>query len=246
MSTPNQPPPESEPKAPASTGPLARVLDWKKDKKRVILIGTGAVLAIVIVVSLTGGGASNGYSETLMKSDPARQLSQMAAKLRPDLEIVSVDAVSHVVTLKDKNGVRSTLVFDPSTKTLVPGPPPAPEKKQEPAPAEKQETAPDTAGLPAWAPVYPATTPQITSSAVTTEGDQQIVAVFKSGDAPLKVIEFYRSKLQENSFSIKASSSGEQTGMIQAEDAEKKRSLILNVSTTEGSTQARIVTVQKK
>ena len=47
-------------------------------------------------------------------------------------------------------------------------------------------------------------------------------------------------------FKIEAASSGDPGGMIQAQNAEKKRMLILNVDARETGTLSRVVTVQKK
>ena len=228
---------------------LLTKLDWKKDGKRILLIAGGAVLAIVIVVLIPGGGGANanGYSESQMKSNPIQALASMAAKMRPDLEIASVDGARQTVTLKDKNGALSTFKFDPQTKTLVSLPAVAPKvaETQPPAPPEQPASTP-LRWMPDWMPVYPAATPEIVSSVVTPEGDKETIATFKSGDKPTEIVQFYQTKLQESGFKIEVASSGEQGGMIQAHDAEKKRMLILNVNPDETGTMSRVVTVQKK
>src|ERR1035438_1819677 len=95
-------------------------LDWNKDKKRILLMAGGAVTAVVLVVLIAHGGSdANGDSESQMKSNPIQALAAMAAKMRPDLEVASVNGTTHTVTLKDKNGAVSTFKFDPQTKTLV-------------------------------------------------------------------------------------------------------------------------------
>jgi hypothetical protein len=228
---------------------LLTKLNWKKDKKRILLIAGGAVLAVFIAVLIPGGGGTNanGYSESQMKSNPIQALASMAAKMRPDLELASVDAARQTVTLKDKNGALSTFQFDPRTKTLVPVPAIQPKvaETQPPPPAEQPASTP-LRWMPEWMPVYPATTPEIVSSVVTPEGDKETIATFKSGDKPTEIVQFYQTKLQESGFKIEVASSGEQGGMIQAQDAEKKRMLILNVNPDETGTLSRVVTVQKK
>ena len=223
-------------------------LDWKKNKKRIMLMAGGAVLAVAIVVLIPRGGANaNGNSESQIKSDPIRALASMAAKMRPDLEVASVDGTAQTVTLKDKNGALSTFKFDPQTKTLVSVPAVAPKVAEtQPPPPPEQPASTPLRWMPDWMPVYPTTTPEIVSSVVTPEGDKETIATFKSGDKPTEIVQFYQTKLQESGFKIEVASSGEQGGMIQAHDAEKKRMLILNVNPEEIGTLSRVVTVQKK
>jgi hypothetical protein len=223
-------------------------LDWKRDKKGILIIA-GAVLALVIVMLILGGGANanvDGYSESQMKSNPAQALANMAAKMQPHLELVSVDGAGQTVTLKDQNGALSTFKFDPQTKTLVPVPAVQPKATNNLPPLSPDQPASTPLSWPDWMPVYPATIPEIVSSAVTPEGDNEIITTFKSEDKPTEIVQFYQKKLQESGFKIEVASSGEQSGMIQAQDAEKKRMLILNVSPGETETLSRVVTVQKK
>jgi hypothetical protein len=223
-------------------------LDWKKDRKRILLMAGGAVLAVVIVVLVFHSVAdANGNSESQMKSNPIQALARMAAKMRPDLELASVDGATQTITLKDKNGASFTFKFDPETKTLVPVPVVQPTVAEIPQPPPQELPASTlSGGMPPWMPVYPATVPEIVSSAITPEGDKETIATFKSNDKPPEIVQFYQTKLQESGFKIEAASSGEPGGMIQAQDAEKKRMLILNVNSGETGTLSRVVTVQKK
>jgi hypothetical protein len=241
------PPQKSSPKKGFEA--LLTSLDWKKDRKRILMIGGGAVLAVVIVVVLIpGGGANaNGYSESQMASNPIQALASMAAKMRPDLEVASVDGGRQTVTLKDKNGALTAFKFDPQTKTLVPVQAAQAKVAENPAPPPPEQSASTPANsMPDWMPVYPATIPEIGSSVVTSDGDKETVATFKCGDKPTAIVQFYQTKLEESGFKIEVASSGEQSGMIQAHDGEKKRMLVLNVSLQETGTLSRVVTVQKK
>jgi hypothetical protein len=228
---------------------LLTKLDWKKDKKRILLIAGSAMLTVVIAVLIpSGGGANaNGYSESQMKNNPIQALASMAAKMRPDLEVASVDGGRQTVTLKDNRGALSTFKFDPQTKTLVPVPAVQPKAAEtQPPPPPEQPASTPLRWMPDWMPVYPATTPEIVSSVVTPEGDKETIATFKSGDKPTEIVQFYQTKLQESGFKIEVASSGDQGGMIQAHDPEKKRMLILNTNPDETGTLSRVVTVQKK
>jgi hypothetical protein len=246
MSSTNAEPSPSQKSSPALGFPaLLAKLDWKKDKKRILLIAGGAVLAVVIALLLP---SPSGYSESQMKSNPIQALANMAAKMRPDLDLASVDGARQTVTLKDKNGALSTFKFDPQTKTLIPVPAvqaKMAETQPPPVPVEQPASTP-LGSMPEWMPVYPTTIPEIASSVVTPEGDKQTVVTFKSDDKPTEIVRFYQTKLQESGFEIEVASSGDQGGMIQAHDAEKKRMLILNVNPEEIGTLSRVVTVQKK
>ena len=243
--------PSPSPKSLPPIGFAARLtkLDWKKDKKRILLIAGGALLAVVMAVLIPGSGEANasGYRESQMKSNPIQALASMMAKMRPDLEVASVDGARQTVTLKDKNGVLSTFKFDPQTKTMVPVPAVQPKVAETPPPPPPEQTASTPLRwMPDWMPVYPTTIPEIVSSVVTPEGDKETIATFKSTDKPTEIVQFYQTKLQESGFKIEVASSGEQGGMIQAHDAEKKRMLILNINPDETGTLSRVVTVQKK
>jgi hypothetical protein len=230
---------------PAKKGLAAQLksLDWKKDKKRILLIAAGGVLAIVIVVLIPSGGADADIDTvSQMKSNPIQALQGMAAKMRPDLEIASVDGTAQTVTLKDKNGALSTFKFDPQKKTLVLVPAVQPKAAEDPQPLPEQPAG----ELPGWMPVYPDTTPDIVSSAVSPEGDRQIIATFKSGDKATEVVQFYQAKLLEAGFKIEAASSGEPGGMIQAHDVQKNRMFILTVDARETGSLSRVVTVQRR
>ena len=219
-------------------------LNWEKDKKRILLAAGGAVLAVVIVVLIPKGGAeAEVNSESQMKSNPIQALQGMAAKMRPDLEVASVDGTAQTVTLKEKNGVLSTFKFDPRTKTLVTVTAVRQNvaDNQQPPPPEQPASS-----LPGWMPVYPGTTPEIVSSTVTPEGDKETIATFKSGEKPTEIVKFYQAKLQDSGFKIEVASSGDPGGSIQAHDADKKRMLILNVDAEETGTLSRVATVEKK
>jgi len=238
--------PSPAPKDPSITVSAALLpkLDWKKDKKRILLMAGGAVLAVVIAVLIP---RPSGYSESQMKSNPIQALASMAAKMQPDLEVASVDGARQTVTLKDKNGILSIFKFDPLTKTLVPVPAVRPKVAEtQPPPPPEQPASTLLSPMADWMPVYPATTPEIASSVVTPEGDKETISTFKSDDKPTEIVRFFQTKLQERGFEIEVASSGEQGGMIQAHDAEKKRMLILNVNPGETGTLSRVVTVQKK
>ena len=250
MSSTNAEPSPSQKSSPTiGFAALLTKLDWKKDKKRILLIVGSGALAVLLAVLIPGGGGANanGYSESRMKSNPIQALASMAAKMRPDLEIASIDGARQTVTLKDKSGALSTFRFDQQTKVLVPVPAAPPKVAEaQPLPPAEQAASTPLRWMPEWMPIYPATTPEIVSSVVTPEGDKETIATFKSDDKPTEIVQFYQTKLQESGFKIEVASSGEQGGMIQAQDAEKKRMLLLNVKPDEAGTISRVVTVQQK
>ncbi len=217
-------------------------LNWKKDKKRILMMAGGAVLAVVIVMLIPRDDAdANGGGQAA--GNPVQALTGMARTMRPDLEVASVDGTKQTITLKDQAGALWTFKLDPQTKTLVPllAAPPEEAANQQPPPPEQP-----AATLAEWMPIYPGTSPEIVSSALTREGDKQVIATFKSDDKPSAIVQFYQTKLQESGFKIEAASSGEPGGTIQSHDAAKKRMLILNVDARETGTTSRLVTVEKK
>jgi hypothetical protein len=245
-STDAEPSPSQNDPARKGLPALLTNLTWQKDKKNILLVAGGAVLALVIIVVLIphGSADANTNIESQMKNNPIQALASLAARVRPDLEVASVDGAAQTVTLKDKNGALSTFRFDPQTKTLVPMPTVQPQAASTPQPPPVAEQPATT--LPVWMPVYPATTPEIVSSAVSPEGDKETIMTFKSEDKPSAIVHYYQAQLQENGFKIEAASSGEPGGSIQAHDAEQKRMLVLSVNAGETGTVSRVVTVQKK
>jgi hypothetical protein len=101
------------------------------------------------------------------------------------------------------------------------------------------------AGALGWVPVYPGSAPEVASSAQTPDGDQR-VSTFKTSDGPPKVISYFQDQLRSQAFNVTMASSGEQAGMLQAQDTEKKRSIIVSVNASADGTQARVVTVERK
>jgi hypothetical protein len=137
------------------------------------------------------------------------------------------------------------------------GPPPtatSSEGKQQPAPPAQSAPAAEAnpaqvkapeATLFGWVPVYPGTTPDVTSSVQTPESDQR-VSTFKTNDSPALVVSFFQDQVKSLAFNVVTASSGEQGGMLRAEDALKKRSIIVSVEVSPEGTQTRVVAVERK
>ena len=115
------------------------------------------------------------------------------------------------------------------------------------APAEtKPVPSHDVTPSASWIPLYPGTTPEITSSAKTPDSDQNI-STFKTADTPPKVVSYFQDQLTKSGFTIKAASSGEDNGSLMADDGAGKRSLVLHVNAVPGAgSEARLVTTEKK
>ncbi len=98
-----------------------------------------------------------------------------------------------------------------------------------------------------WIPEYPGTVPEVISSVQTPEGEQN-VSRFKSDDGPPKVVSYFQDQLKREGFNIRAASSGQDSGSLQAEDGSRNRSLVLSVNVVpEGKgISARVVTVEKQ
>ena len=91
--------------------------------------------------------------------------------------------------------------------------------------------------MPAWIPVYPGSSPQGTFSS-QSEGRQPEApcSLFKTPDAPAKVISYYQDQLKAGGFTINMTTNTPQGGLVMAEDGGKTRSVMLTVSSSSEGT----------
>ena len=68
---------------------------------------------------------------------------------------------------------------------------------------------------------------------------------FKTNDAASKVIAYYQDQLKSAGFTVNLVSSGDQGGMVHAEDSAKKRTIIVTVGTSSEGTQGSVMSVEK-
>jgi hypothetical protein len=97
---------------------------------------------------------------------------------------------------------------------------------------------------PAWVPVYPGSSPQGTMATQTKDGNSNTFT-FKTSDGAGKVLTYYQDQLKSAGFKMNLVTTGDQGGMVQAEDSDKRRTIIVTVGTSAEGTQASVMAVEK-
>lgn len=226
----------------------------------VFIVGIIVVVAGVYFVMYKAKQA--GFDPELMKTNPGLAMTKMAAAMNPDIEVLSVNDRKGMITVRDKKTGKVTIMkWDPENKKLVV------------ADAEGHEATITASGdssggnvevkssegtfkwganagsVPAWVPAYPGATTEGGMTAQTPEGSQNTFG-FKTKDPPSKVISYYQDALKSAGFTItntmNTQSGGETGGMVMAEDASKKRSVMITVGTENGETKAAVIATEKK
>jgi hypothetical protein len=252
--TPPIPPPQNPVAPPKKINPLVWILGG------VAVLFFGVMLTCGLVGFLAVRAVKNaGFDPELMKNNPGLAMAKMMTALHPDLERVSVNERAGTITMREKStGKMVTFKFDPVKQSMVVTGEDGSEVKVTTSGDGKSGslTVQSSEGTlkigatsgnvaPAWVPLYPDSTPENTSSAQTPQGDTSIFT-FKTKDASDKVIAYFQDKLKAAGFTVTMASSGEQSGMVQAEDGDKKRSLLVSANSSSEGTQARVVASEKK
>jgi hypothetical protein len=230
-----------------------------------VLLGIGGLVFLVILV--VGAGSffvyravkKAGFDPDLMRSNPGLAMARMAAAVNPDAEVVSTNDRTGTVVIREKStGKIVTMKFDPDKKSLVIVGDDGKEVRINASGDNKSgsvEVQGDDGTLkfgtaagnatPAWLPVYPGSAPQGTLSTQTPEGSQNTYA-FKTRDAPGKVIAYFQDQLKGAGFSVTLVSSGDQGGMVQAEDSANKRNVLVTAGASSEGTSGSITAIEKK
>jgi hypothetical protein len=243
-------------------GPGAPV---KKTSPWVWILGGFAVLMFggLLTCGLVGFLAlravkNAGFDPDLMKRNPGLAMAKMAAAVNPNMETVSTNERTGTITMRDKtSGKVVTFKFDTEKKSLVVVGDDGKEVKFSATGDGKDGavTVQSSEGTmrfgaaagntaPAWVPVYPGSSPQGTLATQSKEGSSNTFT-FKTNDAASKVISYYQDQLKSGGFEVKLVTTGEQGGMVTAEDAAKKRTIILTVGTSNEGTQGSVMAVEK-
>jgi hypothetical protein len=178
-----------------------------------------------------------GFDPDLMKNNPGLAMTKMVTALNPDLEVVSHNDRSGTIIVREKStGKTVTYKFDPDKKSLV-------------IIDEKGEQVSFGGGagnqMPSWVPVYPGSSPEGQYSAQTAEGSTGNFT-FKTSDTADKITSFYQDQLKTAGFNVTLMSSGIQGGMLSAEDAASKRTVLVTVGPSSAPTVANITVTEKK
>lgn len=250
-------PPGLPPQGPGAPAKKTNPLVWILGGIAVLLFG--GMLTCGIVGFLAVRAVKNaGFDPDLMKRNPGLAMAKMAAAVNPDLETVKTNERTGTITMREKStGKIVTMKFDPDKKSLVvvgddgkevtfsasgDGKNGALTVQSSEGSMRIGATAGNTA--PAWVPVYPGSSPEGTMATQSKEGSSNTFT-FKTSDAASKVLTYYQDQLKSAGFSINLVSSGDQGGMVQAEDSAKKRTIIVTVGTSGEGTQVSVMAVEK-
>jgi hypothetical protein len=230
-----------------------------------VLLGIGGLVLMVVLAVGVGGFfvyrtvKKAGFDPDLMRSNPGLAMAKMATAFNPDAEVVSTNDRTGTVVIREKStGKITTMKFDPDKKSLAivgddgnevrfnasGGSKNGSVEVQGQDGAVKFGTAAGNA-TPAWLPVYPGSAPQGTLSTQTPEGSQNTYT-FKTQDAPAKVIAYFQDQLKGAGFAVTLVSSGDQGGMVQAEDSAKNRNVLITAGASSGGTTGSITAIEKK
>jgi hypothetical protein len=230
-----------------------------------ILVAVGVVIVLGIAAVSVGsyfiirGVRNAGFDSSLMRSNPGLAMAKMASAMNPDLETISTDDKAGTIVVRERStGKTLTMRFDPDKKSLVVMGDDGKEVKLSATGNDKSggvevQTADGTLkfgaatgnNAPAWVPVYPGSTPQGTMSSQTNEGKQNTFT-FKTNDGAGKVLSYYQDQLKSANFTIGVMSSSEAGGMLQAEDQNKERTIVITAGSSGGGTEGSITTLEKK
>lgn len=243
--------PPQNPGAPVKkTSPLVWILGT------VVVLMFGAMLTCGIVGFLAVRAVKNaGFDPDLMKRNPGLAITKMAATLHPDLEVVSTNESTGRITMREKStGKIVTFKFDPDQKTLVmtgdDGKDVTVTASSPGSVTMKSSDATVTFGsggnkAPAWVPVYPGSSPEGMFSSKSSDGTQNTFT-FRTKDEASKVIQFYQDSLKSAGFNVTQVLNSAAGGMVSAEDADKKRTAVVTIGSSNGETQVSVMAVEKQ
>jgi hypothetical protein len=144
-----------------------------------VLVGVGGFFLLIVLI-VVGGIA-------YVADNPAMVMTKLITASNPNLEVVSVDKGTRVITIHDKKtGETSTLTFDDVKNGRL---------TLKSSNGRATFNAGGAAKLPAWVPNYPGSDPQSSFSA-EGQGGESGTFTFKTGDSSEKVTRFYQDHLQ--------------------------------------------------
>jgi len=237
----------------------------KSNTLKIVLIVVAVVVCLGVAAASIGGyflyrAVKNaGFDSDLMKTNPGLALTKMMATLHPDMEVISTDDARGTVTVRDKKtGKTTTFRWDPGKKTLVIVGDDGKEVKFGASGDSKDGSVTIESGdgtvkfgavagnnAPAWAPVYPGTTPQGSFSSQTPDGSQNTYT-FKTHDPASKVLDYFKQQLSSAGFKINTTAASDQGGLLQAATDDGKRSVMVTVGTSTEGAEGSVTTIEKK
>lgn len=201
-----------------------------------------------------------GFDSELMQKNPGLAMAKMVAAMNPDYETVRTNDREGTIVVREKStGKVMTMKFDPTTKKMVvtnsDGKQASVAVNGDGATGGLTVQSADGSTLkygnttgnnvPSWVPVYPGSTPEGLVSATNADGAQNTFS-FKSKDPATKILAFYSDQLKAAGFTITLTTTSDQGGLVQANDADKKHVINVMVGTNADGTETGITTVEKK
>jgi hypothetical protein len=245
---PNMQPPQ--PLQPKKTSPLVWILGG------IAVLFFGGMITCGIVGYMAMRVVKNaGFDPDLMRRNPAIAMVKMATALNKDLEMVSSNERTGTVTMRDKRtGKTVTYRYDQDARKLeIVGD--NGETMTMSGDGNKGSMTVKTAegtvkygaqagSAPSWVPVYPGTAPQVMLSGQGKDGNTTNFT-FKTSETAGKVLDYYQVQLKSAGFHVTTVSSGDQGGMVSAEDEGKKRTVVITVGSSAGETTGNVMSVEK-
>jgi hypothetical protein len=185
-----------------------------------ILLGILGLIAIGFV----GCVLTVGY----FARNPGLALAKLITASNPDAEVVSTDTGAQTTTIRNrKTGEQVTMSFDDikagKFKMRAIG------KNGEVA---NVELGAGDGKVPSWVPIYPGARAQGNFTATGDDGSGRGaggVVTYESSDAPEKVIEFYKDKVNTMNMKVVTMFDATDSGMMMARDQDEKRWLQVTV-----------------
>ncbi len=266
-------PSAAPPPAPVSSapGPQPAAVPRKSTSPVVWIVGILLGLFLIGFLAVVGAGLfvvhkvkQAGLDPDLMRRNPGIAVTKMLAATNPDISVVSVDEDKGLVTLSDKKtGKTVTVNFEDVKQGKIKFQADGKEAVTVEAHGEGQSGALEVKGpdgamkfggganakIPDWIPSYPSSTPQ---GAFSMQGGQEDGGTyqFTTKDSPKDVMSFYDQKLQDAGLKITSRTTHDEGttsgGLLSAEDAAKKRTVVVTVGTADGGTHVNVLYQVKK
>ena len=246
----------------AQPGSIAPVSIAPKKTSPIVWILLGVVGFFVLIGFVAMAGI--GFLAHKVAQNPALAITKLVTAANPDIQVVSTDEGANTITLRDKrSGETMTMNFDDVKKGKIVFKGNNGQQATIQAHGEGQNgtleiNSPDgtvkfgagaAAKTPAWVPAYPGVAPQSTFSMQGGDGSGGSFQ-FTTKDSAKDVLSFYEQRLKQDGFGITANITGNTDtasgGMISAEDAATKRTVIVTVGAEKDATSVNVLFGTKK
>jgi hypothetical protein len=215
-----------------------------------ILVAVIGFACFAGAITLAGGlflvhkAREAGIDADLFRDNPGLAIGKLIAAAHPDTEVVSTDAGSGTVTLRDRRtGKEITVTFDQVRRGNFRF-----EAEEDNGKKAVVQFGSDADKIPAEVPVYPGAKVQATFEVDGDGGSRQgaYEYEFSTPDAPSKVFGWYHSRLQEDGRKLALHNESPEGGMLVAEDDANRRTLRVIVSRDANGTTINVTARVKK